>query len=740
MGKSRMNNTLVLHVSCAVGLIAQVAVSDVSHGLMCRTSDVYLEGTGTQSIDTGCTLGPQTRIVADFSYDVGTRTTYTYHLWGFQNDEGGQGRAREFMYLQNGDKALATYNKGWGKAPGTCGSQIRHWMDYDLQHGTMTIRAGRQQDINVGYVELTRGDDTSTKTFCLYSYHHDNEWAGGLPSLRIYSFKIYEAGKLVRDMIPYGYGAQTGLVDRVTGKIFTDQRNGPTPFRIGCDESSVRSVHNTYLDTGYHVSNKTKLAIDFAVNVRRTQQRIFSCEGGNGAWLSLYCNDRSRLARGMGDGQLNGQDIVPDVVANGSRVTYVVDFPGGVETLTSGRQTLFSGSPAHAPTQVASLPLALCCKATLDGNGNVQLDNFADVEIYSCKIWHEGQLVRDYVPRVTDNMAGLYDRQNSTFLTATVTPLRQNQLEWYGNVETVRANGASLAANGDAYLLSHMNEGINIGYYIQPNSRMEVDYSWYYPRGTEFVLGLSSYLFIYGQQSDSLFANACYAGGWGGSGSSGNSQASERRTRIDIDMTAQKCRYYAADEAATTPFFTVNMNSLTQPSTLPVSLFGRTKLIDDAISCDGTSEIKLYSFKIYEGDVLKHAYYPACTNTVAGLRDLVTGVFLGRTFGNMDFEMGGGGYDGLGQVFALHPLDVIVPVHGVKTLTARAPGADGYQWFRNGQPIDGAVSEKLQVCWRSGVPRADTYLCVARYANWGYAESSVATVSFMRPGGVAIIK
>jgi len=739
-----MKTVMCLSVVGAVGMAVQMAVGDEPSALgrMCRTSDVYLEGNGTQSIDTGCTLGPNTRIVADISYDTEGRQAFTYHLWGFENDQGGQGRQREFVYLQNNDRNFLVYNTQWGVAAKDApGSQIRQVVDYDLPGGLIAVYAGRANVWVCGAL-LTRGTETSTKTIGLFSYGHDGVWAGGMPVFRVYSFKVYESGTLVRDLVPYAYGAQTGLVDRVTGKIHTDVRHSSTPFKIGCDEASVRSKHDTWLDTGYHVCDKTKIAIDFAINTSVYQQRVFGCEGGEGAWCSLYRDDNGKLARGVGNGQLDGQAFEPSVHANLGRMSYVLDFPGNSETLVSGRKTLFSGSPACIPSQPSTAPLALFCKAVADGDGNVLPSQFSSAEIYSLKIWHDGVLVRDYVPRVTDNTAGLYDRQNETFLTATVTKDRQNQLEWAGSVETACRNGQPLASNGDTYLLSHYNEAINTGYYIQETSKILIDYSWHNPRGTEFLAGIGDFLMLYGQvySAASPFLNCLFAGTWGGTGSSGDAQGTERRTRAEIDMPGKAVVYYNVDEKGGRPFLVQGMASMSCPSTLPLSVFAHTVKSGDQITCSGPSEVKLYSLKIYDGGELKHAYYPAHKANTFGLQDNVTGVFLAKTYGTKNFEMGGGGYDGLGQVFSLQPTGATLPVGGTKTLKAHAPGADGYQWFRNGEAIEGAVAEELEVRWRRGTPRTDAFKCVARYANWGYAESDAATVAYEPTGLVVIIR
>ena len=88
------------------------------------------------------------------------------------------------------------------------------------------------------------------------------------------------------------------------------------------------------------------------------------------------------------------------------------------------------------------------------------------------------------------------------------------------------------------------------------------------------------------------------------------------------------------------------------------------------------------------------------------MKDKETGNFLSKSLGTGTFELQGGGYEGLGLAFAQQPEGGNIDVNGEKTLKAFAPGADGYQWFKNGELIEGAVSDSLTVTWRWGcVPR-----------------------------------
>ena len=120
----------------------------------------------------------------------------------------------------------------------------------------------------------------------------------------------------------------------------------------------------------------------------------------------------------------------------------------------------------------------------------------------------------------------------------------------------------------------------------------------------------------------------------------------------------------------------------------------------------------VYSFAVYEDDVLTHRYTPCVENGVAGV-------------------------DGGGMAFTEHPQGGRLSRGHTLTLTAFAPGAAGYQWLKNGTIVEGATGRTLEVAYgESGT--TDTYQCVSHYELFGYGVSEVAQVENL-PSGTAVI-
>lgn len=710
-------------------LVAPLTVVAQTSGELRAMGDTYLEGTGSQAIDVGCTVGPKTRIVTEIYYEAPASGSYTYYLFGVDS-----GR-RDFTYLQNNDNGVAACRNGtWGGTGGSAyiRSGARYLHDYNNKSGKWTVTAGTA-GIQLASVALTTGTATSTATLGLFTRSKGNgSYDNGLPLMRVYSCRVYEDDVLIRDLIPYGYGALTGMVDRCTGKVYTDVRKSKTPFKIGTDAAYVVSdaSFGEWLDTGYRLTSNTKIEADFAISQVRANQTIFGAGGGEGAWFRLYGDADNKFSSGCQDGALDGVKLLQtdgksDIKTDGRRYKYVLDLPNNLETLVYGEMTMHSAAPAHTITKSATVPLGIFAYPTADDTGKVTAAYGGGVRIYSFKIWENGTLVRDYVPRLVDSVAKLYDRQNQQYATQKTVA----GPEWGGTIETVVEHQTTPASNGDAYLLSHASEYIDTGYRPTPTSRYVMDCAWRDVSGTWYSFGLSGYVGHYEQNGSDI---AYYFDGTQGQYKGAGVTADEARFTCDMDFSKKKITWTRVGVAKSHTMSGVP----TADATSTLYLFGR----NNGGSINGAARLKLYSFTIYEGDELKHQYYPEMNGKVAGLRDRKTGDFLPKSGGSSDFAFFGAGSDGQGLAIADQPQSCTISVQGSHTLSAYAPGAVGYQWFKNGKLVEGAISATLDVDWHKGTPRSDVYQCVALYSVFGYAASDAVTVTNDRTGALLLVR
>ena len=159
-------------------------------------------------------------------------------------------------------------------------------------------------------------------------------------------------------------------------------------------------------------------------------------------------------------------------------------------------------------------------------------------------------------------------------------------------------------------------------------------------------------------------------------------------------------------------------------------------------------DVKIYGMKIWNGETIERNYTPRIVNGVAGLWDSEHNVFHSSTTA-IPLHYGGPIESDFVPAFTVNPQSGEIPVEGSVTLSATAPGAIGYQWFLNGEIIegensstvvDGVLESTLVVNWTKDTRLVRTYKCIAFFDVFGYAESTeavltnapAATVIYMR--------
>ena len=116
------------------------------------------------------------------------------------------------------------------------------------------------------------------------------------------------------------------------------------------------------------------------------------------------------------------------------------------------------------------------------------------------------------------------------------------------------------------------------------------------------------------------------------------------------------------------------------------------------------SSIRIYGCRIAENGATVRDYVPAVVNGVPGLQDSLSGDgFVGATAGTLT----PGGFVPVVSASAGK-----ISSRQLVTVTATAPGAVSYCWFRNGEAISGGEDGTLEVSWRKG-NAIDTYRAVS---------------------------
>ena len=153
--------------------------------------------------------------------------------------------------------------------------------------------------------------------------------------------------------------------------------------------------------------------------------------------------------------------------------------------------------------------------------------------------------------------------------------------------------------------------------------------------------------------------------------------------------------------------------------------------------------MRLYGFKIYEyvNDVktLKRDFVPAVKDGQAGLLDLcgVAGFIALK-----DGKVCGKSFEGESEYQTL-PQSTRIEIDGSGTLTCSVREAQSYEWYEDGEKIDGATSASLTLDWKKGAPYVRTYSVVPVYTVFGESwkgTKASATVEYDRYGACLIIR
>ena len=170
----------------------------------------------------------------------------------------------------------------------------------------------------------------------------------------------------------------------------------------------IQASGTQYIDTGFAPNQDSRVVIDFQVlDTHSGEGHICSVrDTTSGPYLIMLCQTslsnyyRARV----------GTAAIADVTSLGqSRERMVWDFDKNVLKVNGTAAVTFA---AQTYTMTNTLPVF--CRKTGSEAGN-----FIHARVYSCQIYDNGTLVRDFVPaqRNSDHVVGLYDTVNGVFYT-----------------------------------------------------------------------------------------------------------------------------------------------------------------------------------------------------------------------------------------------------------------------------------------------------------------------------------
>ena len=403
----------------------------------------------------------------------------------------------------------------------------------------------------------------------------------------------------------------------------------PPPYRLTFVEYiESNSDRLAYIDTGYVPNENTEIEIDFAFVPTPTnllaKTYVFGVYGLSGMRFQFsYGPDNCLFGFGP-DG--NWDNAVTGFAYNTARhvVKYVHNdgfyFDGikvvpkaGVDLITWG------GTWASNGTAKRNLYLGAC-----NGNGSVNANGIGPLRIYSCKIWDNGELVRNFMPAETDSLKGvLYDTVRRKIHSNANT-------DWRGEYGKFLAGGEEVLVPTDYrkadYIEANRTAFINTEYIPNANTELEMVFSFTsLTKVKRYVFG--SYgpkdgrlQFSYGPDSTGCFL------GYG-------SPYTNSFVGLPYNMERHVVKYvpgsgkgfYFDGERVAPP----GVNLTTWSGTGANLFLGQVNPNDGKLNPTNVAPIRIYSCKIWENGTPKRDLVPKqrLFDNKNGLYDKVTGNF-----------------------------------------------------------------------------------------------------------------
>lgn len=355
------------------------------------------------------------------------------------------------------------------------------------------------------------------------------------------------------------------------------------------------------------------------------QMRIFGMDS-TAPMASLYVNGSGNFSFGSGD-EFKADPLT--VKADLRRHRAILDYAAGTYAfLTDGATNAAGRLSSAARARTAARPIALFGNTDRD-NGAV-FSRRSKARIYRARIWRDGVLAHDYVPRVVDGFAGFRDLVDGAFVCGEGL-----------NASALKPGGDIVSETGDGYIENVGGKSyIDTGYLFGPNTRVEADYSYslrsnqpqqfVFEAGSEVVVrfynngkdGADTYLAWSCKDGEGLWTNT------------GIPVATNVRRRAILDARNRRVTYVTA--GFTNYLDTATMPRITRACTKSLKLFCSAANVNA-----NNSRMRLYGFRIYEKDVLVRDYAPCLQDGLAGLRDTLSGEFLPNGKGTEPFAVGG---------------------------------------------------------------------------------------------------
>ena len=353
----------------------------------------YLEGTGTQYIDTGYKHVPATTRF-EFSFAPTTISDNSF-LFGARNN------------TSTGQYGMTTYKAG---------SKIRHDCAGIASHFTTVLEVDKKyiftaHNNTVSLNEesytgtITRSTERSEYNFALFTVNTAGTFDSRMFVGKIYYSKLWDDGVLIRDMIPVlDWDMRPCMYDKVSGEFLYNQGTGDD-FLYGREIHQVEYLESTgtqYIDTG--ITQNSNIKAELSIYPTVINKFIFGSRisaGSDGFGIFMHSN--------------NGGSWYPFFNAATTMIPgFVVNEKYDIEFSKYGffvNKQLLEGPYTNVTVFTGTLNIYLFA---MNSNGALDTRLFIG-KIYSTKLYENDVPIRDLIPAVDENGVGfMFDRVSHT--------------------------------------------------------------------------------------------------------------------------------------------------------------------------------------------------------------------------------------------------------------------------------------------------------------------------------------
>ena len=355
----------------------------------------YIQSTGTQYINTNVAPDNTTGYQIDFQLTEASANDLT--LMGSLDPN--------ICFIGGNSQFQYAFKSGTGTS-GSFGSNdtLRHTWELNFQNSLVASLDGVQKS-------LTNVTIFNSKTAYIFATHYTNPVVYGLISAKVYSAKISVGSNIVRNFIPcMNADGEIGLYDLVGKQFYGNAGTGTftagPAIAISVALSDIRELEyiessgTQYVNTGFKPNNNSRVVLDFEPTVAYSSiVGIFGtrdANSGTAANMFVFWNNGANTFR---------TDYF------GTQKTMTVSTLLARQTVDKDKNVTTIGSVSVSntvSTGQCSNNLYLFCT---NNAGTAQY--FAKLKLYSCQIYDNGTIIRDYIPaKLSDGTVGLYDKLN----------------------------------------------------------------------------------------------------------------------------------------------------------------------------------------------------------------------------------------------------------------------------------------------------------------------------------------